>query len=320
MKKSYIKILRIFFTVIIVGGIIYFYIAQLNSNWNRIKSMKFSINPIWITVSVIFMMAFYLLTTYNWQLLINSQENKTRLNFRSSFAIMNISGLTKYLPGKVWAYAIQMFVLKDRGFKPSTVLFDNVVLLIFAISIPIFIGAQVYILALLEIGIILKTLIALLLLILYLLFLYFFENLLKFMINLTNKVFKKTVEYKSLSKKQIYIIQILTTLEFLFLILANAFLCPGLHLNLNIGESIYIGVFAMLSATIGFIALIAPGGLGVQEIVLYSFISSRFGIETALIFPIIIRILLMFVDISLAITAAIVGRNDIIQYYKFKRG
>lgn len=316
--KKYLKIFKITLSILIVSAIVYFYYRQLYSNWNQIKSIHLSFNPAWLILSVFFMVAFNLLTTYNWQFLINIHKVDKWLNFKISFAIMNISGFTKYLPGKVWAYAIQMYVLKNKGFKPSLVLLDNIVLLIFTLSTPALIGAELYIFSFMPVRIELRIVATLLLLLIYLVCLFFFSNILKFWVNKLNNVFKLDIQYIPFKRKQIVFVQALAALYYLLLILSIACICPGINLNIGVGGALQIGIFAVLSSTIGFITLIVPGGLGVQEAAMYGFIIGKFGTVTALVLPIVIRLVQMFVDLCLGITALTAGKEEIKRYHASK--
>lgn len=312
------RVIKIILTVLIVGSIIYFFYKQLQSNWDKIKGMNLLFNPVWIALSVVFMVAFYLLTTYYWQLLINSHKTEGKLNFKSSFAIMNISSLTKYLPGRIWAYAIQIYLLKDKGYNPSIVLFDNMVLLIFTLATPLLIFIEYYIVFLKPIGLI-NIILAVIVILIYSVCLFCLPNILKFIVYKINKIFRRDIQYKYLSRKLIFLIQGLTIFNYFLLILSVTFLCPGINLNISMTKALQIGIYSILSSTIGFLTFITPGGLGIQEATMFGLITNYYGTEIALIIPIIIRIVQMLIDLGVGVFALLAGKEDIQHYYENKK-
>src|SRR5260370_13698330 len=48
------------------------------------------------------------------------------LRFSESFAILNASNLSKYLPGKLWAYGLQVHILRARGVSATATFHANV--------------------------------------------------------------------------------------------------------------------------------------------------------------------------------------------------
>jgi glycosyltransferase 2 family protein len=74
---------------------------------------------------------------------------------------------------------------------------------------------------------------------------------------------------------------------------------------------VYVGAFTA-AWTVGLVALYAPGGLGVREAVLVALLHSRIGAADALVVAAASRVVFTFVDVALALVAALMLRRPVL--------
>ncbi|HEY3235571.1 MAG TPA: hypothetical protein VGJ84_12710, partial [Polyangiaceae bacterium] len=95
-------------TLILVCVGLFFWRA-FSHNWAAIRAHHFQFNYPLLALSFAAIAASYIPATYGWHVAVNSLSAVNKVTFAQSFATVNTSGLTRYVPGKVWNLALQMF-------------------------------------------------------------------------------------------------------------------------------------------------------------------------------------------------------------------
>ena len=276
--------------------------------------MELKLNIPYLCYSFLLIAASYIINTLTWRYLINSYHRELNpISVKESIAIVNTTQLAKYIPGKVWSYAVQIYWLAKRGYSKSNVLFINVVATLSTLLAASAVGTIMLVTNLNKISKTGAILYIGLVILAYAVFILFHTPILNYLIRLANKIIKKEISYVKISLKQILVTQV-------FYLLGNVVFCIGGYvLCLAIGVTTDVQLMTVLVGSllvgdvIGFVVLITPGGLGVRESLMFFIIS---GVtkqkDVAIIVPIATRLLTMSVDIAMGICAVLLGRKTII--------
>ena len=106
------KTLRISASLLIIVLIGYFYSLEFRKNWGLLQQFELVINMRYLIISFFLFLFSFLLETYIWKVCINKHLGRHELNFLQSVAVVNASGILKYLPGRIWTYTAQLLWLK----------------------------------------------------------------------------------------------------------------------------------------------------------------------------------------------------------------
>ncbi len=310
--KKYLKITLI---ILIVGAIIYFFASEFKKNWEDILEKNFRINIYWLISSFVMVIAAYLANTLTWRQLLNAYHKQLiPITVKESIAIVNTTQLAKYIPGKVWSYAVQIYWLSKRGYSKSKVLFINIVATLSTLCAATFIG--VIIIAVFHAKINSNTSILLILgiCLAYAVFVFFHTPILNLIIKLSNKFMKKKISPVKISLHQIIKTQFFYIITNLLFGMSIFLTCMTIGLNDNYSlNTLIVGSF-LIGDVIGFLFIIIPGGLGVRESMMFFIIAGSYQKEVALVVPLAARLLTMTADISMGILGFFLGKKNL--FYK----
>ena len=282
--------------VIIILLIFYFLIKALVSNWTQVKDFDWKFNYSLLTISFVIQILtlLWLLKIWKWIL----RKTGASISFRKLFRAWFISNLGKYIPGKVWQFLGMLFLLEKEGVPKkntfSTGVLGQTLSVISGLFIAaLFLGSDVYS------GILSRNPVLMMILIAFfmgVLALIFYPKLLERIINFGLRILKKDQILLDLSSKNIFLYILSYCLAWFsfglaFTIFIKAFtpaplgIYPGLT-----------GAFAF-SFNIGFLALFAPGGIGVREGVLVLLLESYFPAPVAILISILSRLWISVVEV-----------------------
>ena len=315
MKKT-LKYIAIF---IIIALTVVFFIIQLTSNWNEIKEVSFKLDIRYAIFSILFMVFVYLAQTYCWHCLINETHiDIAKMRLKQSVGVHNITGLAKYIPGRLWAYGIQMYVLGNNGFSAAKVLFANVILIFLGLLVTLVAAFYYFLFNFLNIGISLKYIVATIAIAIFILCLVFIEKLFDILSIIIRKISKKDFASFKLSRINILRVVAVLILSYSSYVVSVAFICLATGIERSLLHCAEIGLIGVISSTIGLISIISPKGLGVQEASMYALLNNKFGITAALLLPIILRMVLLVSDVFLAIVSFICIRKELSMFFRKK--
>jgi uncharacterized membrane protein YbhN (UPF0104 family) len=89
--------------------------------------------------------------------------------------------------------------------------------------------------------------------------------------------------------------------------LSGYFLAEGLGLHIQAAELFAVLASMSLSWVVGYLALITPGGLGVREGTMLVMLNNVMNMQTALLFPILSRLLYLTAEALLGGAALFLG-------------
>jgi hypothetical protein len=251
------------------------------------------------------MIANYLCTTLSWHIGINYFDNHKKLKFTQSIALVNISQLGKYIPGKLWSYMIQIYWLASKGIPKTTVLYLNIVTTSLTILVSTIMGCLF--LMLIPDWYHLKTEILIFISLLLVINLFLFnKNILRFFIEMFSRITGQKISFNQLSSCLIISMQFFYIIGAAFWILAGCFITLGVGFDLDGPKILFIAAAMLLGDVIGFIILVAPGGLGVREGTIFLILKGTGIIQYALIFPIVVRLLNIVTDLIMGIVSVLI--------------
>ena len=145
MSRSGRAFLQAFAALLIVGAVAFFFRAQFVKNWNQVRNVHFQIDYFLLLLALVCILAAYLINTAAWRYGMNLSATKRPFSFRQSVGMVNTTQLTKYIPGKIWGYAMQVALLDRNEFSISTVLYINLFLALSSIFICLLLGGVYFI-------------------------------------------------------------------------------------------------------------------------------------------------------------------------------
>lgn len=248
---------RILLTVAIVLVTAYFLGDSIVSQWTEVRSQPWTLNPGWLLLSAAVTWLGVVWLMHLWRVVIVILSGKT-LAFWTAYRIAALANLGKYIPGKVWSVMGLIYLLREEGHSTptaiaATVLHQAYTLVSGILFVSVILGVEVW--GKLPVAILVGA-IAIALVILYP---PIFGRVLNFMLRLVRRE-QVTVQIpfaKALA---------------LFCGYAVAWVIYGAGFWLmSKGLGIPAGPFWPVVASyggaylVGFLALFAPGGLGVRE-------------------------------------------------------
>jgi hypothetical protein len=303
MKFS--RYIKVSLSILLVSLFVWFFYKEFKENWEAVRTFHLEINWEYLVMAIFMMIANYLCITLSWHIGINYFDNHKKLKITESFALVNISQLGKYIPGKLWSYMIQIYWLASKGVPKTTALYLNVVTTLLSILVSMLLGC--IFLMMLPDWYHLKTEILIFIgLLLVINLVLFNKNILRFFVEMFSKITGQKISFYQLSKRRIISMQILYITGSLFWALAGCFISLSIGFGLDGLRILFISSAMLLGDVIGFLVLIAPGGLGVREGTMFLILKGAGVIQFALIFPIIVRLLSIVTDLIMGIVSVLI--------------
>jgi uncharacterized membrane protein YbhN (UPF0104 family) len=296
-------------SIAIVGGVAFFFYRAFRRNWADIEAAQLKLDYPLLLLAAAFMLVCYLLSTYAWQATVNRLSRPRRLDFSESVATFNASGLTKYLPGKFWSYALQMYWLGGVGFSKSMVVYSNVVNLVISIVTSVLLGLVCLVFSSTRVPMQLVVAALALVVVVDLCVIKFYSSVFGGLVKLVNRWLKRDLGYFELSAP------FMLELHVIYLLSGVAAGVSTYLVGLSIGWSpgprdaaLAVGS-SLISDVIGFLAVIVPGGLGVREAVMYLMLNGVSLGSLSLVLPLASRAVNMLTDIGLGLVAILLLRS-----------
>lgn len=312
MKKKFINLL----SLLLIALLFYYLYRQIQQNISSLEQITITPKPDKLLLSLLFMFLHYVLIVVVYRsILRHTFGSLGSLSPRESFGIYYVSNIFKYLPGKVWTYSILINAMQKRGYSLSKTLFANIILLILNITTPLLI-IGIYYFGFLMNNAPLRLPLLIAFASLYFICLLSSPKILKFLIYLLNKLKKKHMTDYDIRLSTIFKAQGWYLLAYLLYLISLSFLSNVFSINYSIQDSVHLAMICLMSMTGGFLALFAPGGIGVQEAIIFAQITGEFGAQTAVVLSIAFRFIIFILDFVCAVIGLIlIGKqaNDLFQ-------
>jgi len=295
--------LKNLFSLVIIIGVAFFFYNSFQVNRTALQSYALKLNYIFLVLSFVFVVITYLLSTCGWQLALNSLSGTNRISFSQSIAVVNTSSLIKYIPGKIWSYALQMYWLANAGFLKSVIVYVNLVNLFVSIMTSLIVGLGFMLFSPVIVPVAVFSPLLLFLILFDIFFIKYNARVTPGMISLVNRVFNLDITCLVVSHRLIMYLHLIHYAAAFSFGISAYLLCHGIGIEVGPGKALLVMASLLLSDVIGFLAVIVPGGLGVREGIMYLLLNNVSTVSLSLMLPVASRIVGMFADITLGTIA-----------------
>jgi uncharacterized membrane protein YbhN (UPF0104 family) len=301
------KTLRITASVLVIALVGYFYSMEVARNWSAIGNFKVAVNVYFLFISLCLCLLSYLLETFIWKVSIDRHLGRPALNLFQSIAVVNASGLLKYLPGRIWTYTAQLVWLKKYGISKPVILYVNLICLVGAMIVSMYLGLIYLILYSKLASLKIFVLCALALMLLNAIYIRWNSLLVNKLIGIAGRLLKKEIQPLRNPGSLFILIQFVYAGSWSLAGMGGYFLARGIGLPFPSS-----GIFGLLASMAiawfaGYVAVIAPGGLGVREGTMLLMLNNIVSVQTALILPIASRFMYLIAEALLGIAALVCG-------------
>ncbi len=254
------KTTRIIIYIIILGIIFYFLAKYFYTNWHKVPFNELRFNYWYLALSYLIWFAGFPLNAYIWKR--NIEIIGEKISFLQGLRITAIAALPRYIPGRIWGIAGQVYLTKKEGAIPGS---KSGVGVILGTAVNTLSGILLFVLIfpLTQHNTLSKTY--------YLIFL----SIPIFLIILYPPLFVKIVNLglKILKKNKITVIPKYSQVIYLLFLYTLLWIsqCLGIYFLINSFYPLHLSFILPLCAiypaawVIGFLSFISPGGIGVRE-------------------------------------------------------
>lgn len=301
--------LRYALYALVLGSIGFFFVRAFQKNWDKVAAHHFELDYLALAFALLALVATYVLAMFAWHRSINALSGGAKLRVSQSLAAVNSSNLTKYLPGKVWSYAFQLYWLSGAGFSKALVTYVNIVNLAVSIVTTLIAGVALLLVDPGKLGF-QATLAALLAIVLAdVLGVKFHAPLFRFGLALLGRLFKRKLSYFEPPARVWFELHALHLLAAFAFGLAAYLTAIGIGYSLPLARAPLVMASLLIADLVGFVAIFVPGGLGVREGFMYMMLGGAASGSLALTLPLAIRMLNMLVDLGLGGVALHLSRG-----------
>jgi glycosyltransferase 2 family protein len=266
--------------VVLTGLVLVYAGRALAKQWNDVEPVLDSIQPNWplLAASTALVFASYVLLIEVWRAMLRRWGQGNRLAFVEAARIWFVSNLGKYLPGKVWQIGAMGVMAQRAGVSGvaavGSSLVINLVNVITGIAIVLLSGSEVIALsagttgprlawAMIAAGIV--AVVAM-------------PRLIGPIAALASRLLRRKIEVPHVPAPAIWLAAVGTAVAWVLYGVAFALLARALVPSATGAILRYLAVFTG-SYLAGYLALFAPGGLGVRELVLVAALG-QYGLAT----------------------------------------
>ncbi|HYP88116.1 MAG TPA: lysylphosphatidylglycerol synthase domain-containing protein [Polyangiaceae bacterium] len=296
------RVLKPLASVVLVACAGYFFFRAFQRNWASIREHDFQLKPAYLLAAALGALATSLLGTLAWCTSLNGLSTQT-IGFRQSVAAVNASNLTKYIPGKIWSYALQMYWLDGLGFSKGLVVYVNLMNLAISLGTSLIFGLVCLAMSSVPLpaSLLLGALAALLLLDVGAVL--FNRPLVKWATALINRVLKRDLAYIHVRPALLLRLHAIHLLAAVTSGLGAYAFCFAIGYRISADRGLTVIGSALVADVAGFLAIVVPGGIGVREGLMYSMLGGQATGSLAIIMPVASRLLNMAVDVLLGAVA-----------------
>jgi len=306
------KILKVILSALIILLICYFYFIEVKKNWTSLQDFQFVFNTYYLIISLSFYLFSYVLETFIWQTCINRHLGRHELNLTRSIAVVNASGLLKYVPGRIWTYTAQLLWLEKYNISKSLVLYVNLICIAGSIIVSLYLSLIYLAMYTNILGAVLLVVLFTALILFNIAYIAWNSSLMNKLIVVINRLFKREIQPLSESRSLILLIQLIYVFSWTLMGAGGYFLAEGVGLEVPLTDIFAILAAMSLSWLIGYFAVFSPGGLGIREGFMLLMLNGVTNTATALIFPVISRLMYLIAEGFLGIAAILFGfRHDV---------
>ena len=313
MKNKVTSYLKVILFIVILGIMVYYVSVVLRDSGMQLIDVADSIQWPLLAPALLAYFMFYTFSSYAFLQLLNGGEGVIKISASTCFGITNISGLTKYVPGKIWAYTIAYFVLKEHGIALTKYVFNSLVHIILFVVTPFLFMIPVLAFSfLLGMAAYFEWLLLMAGLTIYALCLLFSPDILQLFVSLINRFKKEAIEYCSVTRSDILKTQAWLFIAYFFYIISLVAITYSIDAQHAFLDVLQIAVVCSCSFIVGLTAVFVPGGFGIQEALIYILVGA-FNQNSlfVVILMIVFRLVSVSADILVGLFSLWLIRNEV---------
>lgn len=293
-RSQLLKVVLSALVLLAVGG---FFARAFSRSWATFAAQHFQLRYPLLVLAALATAATSLLATVGWTLCLN-RLSSAKLSFGEGVAMFNSSSLTKYVPGKVWSYALQMYWLSRRNVPKPLVAYVNLLNLWVSMAMSLGLGLGYLLLSstTLPRSLTLAALVAVLGA--DLVSIRFSGPLFNGVLGLLHRLLKREMTYFEVPLGLMLELHLVHLLAALSSGAAMYCACLGIGFEVTLNQALLVMASLLIADVIGFLAVFVPGGLGVREGVMYLLLGGGASGSLAVMLPIASRLLSMLVDVA----------------------
>jgi hypothetical protein len=302
----FIRIVKIAAAAVLLLLIAYYYSLEISKNWDELHIQSLTIRGTILLLAIVTAIASYLLETYAWQHNFGDSKS-TRVTFLDSFAVVNLGGVLKYLPGKVWNYAIQVYILDKYGIKKAKVIYVNIICLLCSLFAAGSIGLVYYCMSWPTFSNYIAYVVAIIISFFIVSFFWLKSSMAKRHICKSFTFKNEQFMCVGLQIDRIVYTYFIYLLSWIVMGVAGYLWAVGFGLNVLLNDIYLLLATMSLGWAAGYLAVFTPGGLGVREGVMLLMFNGVLDVQTALLFPVLSRLMSLSAELILGLVALLVG-------------
>jgi len=294
---------RLFLFLVVLAIVAYFLGRSIISQWATIRDYPWQFHAGWLVCSAVVIWVDFALLVHLWRVLLQAMSGK-QLGFFTAFRISVIANFGKYIPGKVWSVLGMVVLLRQEGYSaPSalaaTMLHQAYTVVSGLIYVAVVMGSEIFggkPMVPLVIGVAAGLLI---------LYPPVFSALLNFGLRLLKRE-QLTVTISFAMAAGLFVAYILA-----WIIYGTGFWCMLLGFGIHPESFWRTGAVFSAAYLLGFLALFAPGGLGVREGTLSLLLGTTMAPGLAALIAVASRLWMTVIEIVQSIPALLTNRKKI---------
>ncbi len=285
-----------FFNILLYISFLFLILFLYKFNYLEIKTEN--INIFYLIISLLFLWAGFYLSTLSWWYIL--KKHNINISKRTALVSHGLSVFAKYIPGKVWVILGRAAKASGNNYSvkklsyislKEQMLYIWLGLLISAAPLFVYRGFDVFSAGILIIFILIS-------------FINFSDKFRISAVRVLKKIFKKEIDIPQISLKKNLKVLFYISFYWTAWIAAFYFLSKSVYPQ----STVETGFIFPLGVTVGLLAVIAPGGIGVREGIMVTFmVLADIPVETATAISVISR--LWFVSGELFIFLLALGYN-----------
>lgn len=284
---------------LVLGCIGFFFVRTFQQNWDKVAAHHFELDYAALACALVALVATYVVAMYAWHRSINALSSGPQLRVSQSLAAVNSSNLTKYLPGKVWSYAFQLYWLSGAGFSKALVTYVNIVNLAISVVTTLIAGFALLLVDPGKLGFRATLAVLFAIVLADVVGVKFHAPLFRFGLALLGRIFKRKLTYFEPPARVWFELHALHLVAAFAFGLAAYLTALGIGYSLPLARAPLVMASLLIADLVGFAAIFVPGGLGVREGFMYVMLGGAASGSLALTLPLAIRMLNMVVDLGL---------------------
>ncbi|MCF6365174.1 MAG: flippase-like domain-containing protein [Bacteroidales bacterium] len=290
---------KLLFNILLYLSLIFLVVYLYRLNVDEVKGLD--VNVLYLLVSLLFLWGGFYLSTLSWWYVL--KKHNINISKRTSLKSHGLSVFAKYIPGKIWVVLGRAAKATEQKYSVKTASFASLKeqllyvwlgLLISALPLFLYRGIDIFSISVsvLFVGIS---------------FINFSDKFRIFVIWSLKKVLKKDIEIPHISFKKNLKLLVYIFIYWTSWIIAFYFLSLSLYPD----TTVQIGFIFPLSVTIGLLAVIVPGGIGVREGIMVTFmVLSGMPVEIAVSISVVSRIWYISGELFIFLSAVFVKKSN----------